>query len=94
MGRMPMLVPAEALEHMRQRYPRIWIELLPAGVAPHRKGADAKRCVAESSKSGRKSSSKGGKGSKWRRAATDLIADRCTGAGAITLLALETEEIS
>lgn len=29
---MPMLVPAEALEGMRRRYPKIWIELLPAEI--------------------------------------------------------------
>lgn len=29
---MPLLVPAAALEWMRTRFPKIWIEELPAGV--------------------------------------------------------------
>lgn len=31
-GAMPMLVPIVALEHMRKRYPEIWMEELPAGI--------------------------------------------------------------
>jgi hypothetical protein len=31
-GSMPLLVPLVALEHMRKRFPEIWMEELPAGI--------------------------------------------------------------